>query len=651
MKKGIFALILFLGLYFQGESRAAQPDSVPIIKRLLDTDIPVNTRLRYLNKLSAAYWTVDPDSSLYYGWKGLPLLKQPVSKKHAGTLHFVLGMAWENKGSFDSAFWYLNKAAAIYSEAGERRLYFRAIEQIGSLYRIAGQYDTAIVMMNNALAYFRETDNQFQIMSTLFNIGSVYLEQNRYNKALEYYLASSAYDSILKEPDAKATHLLGVGTVYLNLADLFTTFNPGKAKQYFEMAHDNFLECHNLFRDLNHNTGLCFTSGSLLSVYMGMGEYTRADSLLNADSLCRNFPDPRVQSGFLFSEAAMMAQKGRKNEALDKLVILNNGRNQMMVLPEFHEGMLLFAKLLREKRENDSALRITVRSLTWAKENSVYPLAFNALTLLSEWMLEDGQVGKALQFMKEEMKYKDSLFSVIGHEIFDETEMKFRSRLLQAEVVQLRAEKLIEKFRLRVFILGAIVILLILSLITLWFIIKHRKARKKQEEAELRADNENKEKLLREKELENLRLEMQIKEQELVFHTLQGLDLSKLTRSMSDKLQPFQIRFPKKRDQEDFAQVLSEIKRDSDKDPLHDFEAHFRQMHGNYYEKLLRQCPDLTRSELQVCALLRLNLTTKDIARLVNLTVSSIDVVRSKIRKKLGLDQSQSLTSYLIMLG
>ncbi len=400
-------------------------------------------------------------------------------------------MAWENKGSFDSAFWYLNKAAAIYNKAGERRLYFRAIEQIGSLYRIAGRYDTAVVLMTSALEYFRETDNQFQIMSTLFNIGSVYLEQNRYNKALEYYLASSAYDSILKEPDAKATHLLGIGTVYLNLADLFNSFNPGKAKQYFEMAHDNFLECHNLFRNLNHNTGLCFTSVSLLSVYMGMGDYPRADSLLNADSLCRNFPDPRVKTWFLFSEASMMAQKGMRKEALDKLAMLNNERNQMMVLPEFHEGMLLFAKLLREKRENDSAFQITLRSLTWARENSVYPLAIEALHLLSEWTLEDGQMGKAMQFMQEEMKYKDSLFSVIGHEIFDETEMKFRSRLLHAEVKQLRDEKLIGQFRLRVFILGAIVVLLMLSLITLWFIIKHRKARKKQEEAELRADNEN----------------------------------------------------------------------------------------------------------------------------------------------------------------
>ncbi len=95
MKKGIFALMLFLGLCFQRESHAAQPDSVPIIKRLLNTDIPVNTRLRYLNKLSASYWTVNPDSSLYFGWKGLPLLKQPVSKNMQ--VHFILCSGWPGR--------------------------------------------------------------------------------------------------------------------------------------------------------------------------------------------------------------------------------------------------------------------------------------------------------------------------------------------------------------------------------------------------------------------------------------------------------------------------------------------------------------------------------------------------------------------------
>jgi DNA-binding CsgD family transcriptional regulator len=113
----------------------------------------------------------------------------------------------------------------------------------------------------------------------------------------------------------------------------------------------------------------------------------------------------------------------------------------------------------------------------------------------------------------------------------------------------------------------------------------------------------------------------------------------------------FQLRFQKKKDQDEFGQMLNDMNRDAKKDPLGDFEVMFSRMHHGFFEKLLTTSPELTKAELQMCALLRMNLSSKEISRLLNLTVATIDVTRSHIRKKLKLDQSQSLTSYLIMLG
>ncbi len=651
MKKLSLPFLALLVFYAISDLRAAEQDSITILKNLLKTPIENDQRVRNLSRLCAIYWNTDPDSSLWFGWQGLALVNKKVRPVTNGKLHFSLGMAWENKGDVDSAFWYLKRASDLYLQAGELRLHYRAVEQIGSLYRIIGRYDTAIVLMNSALEYFRKTGNNFQVMSTLFNIGSVYLEQNRYNKALEYYLASAAYDSVLNEPDAKATHLLGIGTLYLNMANLHRFYKPEKSSQFLAMACQNFLECHQLFRTLNHRTGVCFTSMSLLSLYIERGEIASADSILVADSACLSFTDPRVLTGYAFSEARLLVKHGKKQEAMNKLARLYHSRDQMMVIPEFHDGMLLFGSLLRENNLNDSAQHMVEQSFEWARKNSVYPIAMDALSMLSEWSLAGNHTAAAIAYLRQATIYKDSLFLVIGNEIFDETEIKYRSRLLKAELDQLRSENLMQRFRLRGFILASILTLLFLSMLVVLFNWKRKKAKALQKLAELRADVECKEKVVKEKDIENLRLEMQIKEQELVFHTLLGLDLSKLTKSISAKLEPFQIRFSKKREQEDFAQVLSEIKRDSEKDPMNNFEVLFRQMHGNYYEKLLKICPDLTRSELQLCALLRLNLSTKDIARIIHLTVASIDVTRSKIRKKLGLDQGQSLTSYLIALG
>jgi DNA-binding NarL/FixJ family response regulator len=89
---------------------------------------------------------------------------------------------------------------------------------------------------------------------------------------------------------------------------------------------------------------------------------------------------------------------------------------------------------------------------------------------------------------------------------------------------------------------------------------------------------------------------------------------------------------------------------DSSRDPMKDFELLFTQLHGGFNEKLVAINPELTRIELQICALLRLNLSSKDIARLTNISLSTVEMTRHHIRQKLNLDQKISLTSHLISI-
>ena len=362
MKRTLIFTIIVVICFQSGLASKPQVDSIQIMKRLVQTEISVELKIKFINKLCAEYWTIDPDSSLWYGWQGLPLLKEKPSPRLAGYLHFVLGMAWENKGNSDSAMWYLNKAKEIFQGCGEKRLFFRAIEQIGSLYRIKGEYDTAVVLMTSALTYFKSTGNNYQIMSSLFNIGSVYLEQNRFNKALEYYQASAGYDKVLKDTSAMATHLLGIGNIYLNLGNLFKPYNPEKSLTYFSLSRRNFLGCATLFKSNNHLMGRCFTSMSMLSAFIGSGMYKQADSLLVADSVCLSFPDPRILASIRSSQAQLLNLAGKKSQALTLLSKI--AANQaIVILPEFHDAMLLMASLLWENGNRDSARRVAVRSM------------------------------------------------------------------------------------------------------------------------------------------------------------------------------------------------------------------------------------------------------------------------------------------------
>jgi len=75
-----------------------------------------------------------------------------------------------------------------------------------------------------------------------------------------------------------------------------------------------------------------------------------------------------------------------------------------------------------------------------------------------------------------------------------------------------------------------------------------------------------------------------------------------------------------------------------------DFIKHFEDVHPNFYKNITEKYPDLTTGELKICAFLKMNLNTKEISQITNQTTKSIEVARTRIRKKLGIDHNQSLT-------
>ena len=78
-----------------------------------------------------------------------------------------------------------------------------------------------------------------------------------------------------------------------------------------------------------------------------------------------------------------------------------------------------------------------------------------------------------------------------------------------------------------------------------------------------------------------------------------------------------------------------------------EFDIHFKKTNKTFFNKLIEKYPTLTANELRICALLKLNMNTKEISNLTNRTVGSIDNLRSSIRKKMQLDTDKNLNVYL----
>ena len=78
------------------------------------------------------------------------------------------------------------------------------------------------------------------------------------------------------------------------------------------------------------------------------------------------------------------------------------------------------------------------------------------------------------------------------------------------------------------------------------------------------------------------------------------------------------------------------------------FEYHFDRVHGDFLNRLREQFHDLTPNEQKLCALLRLNLSTKEISNLMSISLRGVEIARYRLRKKLGLDQGQNLSKFVL---
>ncbi len=81
------------------------------------------------------------------------------------------------------------------------------------------------------------------------------------------------------------------------------------------------------------------------------------------------------------------------------------------------------------------------------------------------------------------------------------------------------------------------------------------------------------------------------------------------------------------------------------------FSVHFNHVNEGFFANLKERFPDLTPNELKLCAFLHLNLSSKEIAQLMNITIKAVEVSRYRLRKKLRLDPEQNLYEFLLQLS
>ena len=95
------------------------------------------------------------------------------------------------------------------------------------------------------------------------------------------------------------------------------------------------------------------------------------------------------------------------------------------------------------------------------------------------------------------------------------------------------------------------------------------------------------------------------------------------------------------------------MKKEIDKNISYDedwdqFTFHFNSVHGDFTKRLTSDFKDLSAQDLRLCSYLRLNLSTKEIAHLLNISVRGVEISRYRLRKKLKLERNENLAEFIL---
>ncbi len=483
----------------------------------------------------------------------------------------------------------LQESLSIYDSLGNEKGSCRVLNSLGLAWSQNGSMDKALQCYLKVIPYYTKQKMTVNLALVYMNIGLNYEQLKKHEQAISAGLkAKEIFTSLNDEPRLNdVTVNLGISYQSLNRYD--------EALACFEKALAYYEKKQNLF-------GMAVTTTNLVNLYESKMDYSRAQLwFAKALPLIRDVHNTWAEASLFLGRAVLQYNFGKFNETLLDLAKANS-------------------------------LNIT------AADPDLQSQIFHSYYLVYDTLRQEQL---ALDYFKKYSALSDSLRLKENTRMIEELTIGFESAQKEAENKILRQDIKASKLKLQLLI-GLIVAILLTSFLIIRLLkLQHRNLELKNKQAEH-------EKKLKEAELEKLSVELQLKDQELVYQTMLRLDLTQINRSVQEKLVPFSLKISGKKDQSEFMQVIQEITREAGKDPLADFEILFTQLHKSFYEKLIGSYSALSKTELQVCAMIRMNLATKDMARMMNLSAASIDMTRHRLRQKLNLEQKDNLTTFLM---
>lgn len=448
--------------------------------------------------------------------------------------------------------------------------------------------------------------------------GDLYDSKDVLDVALQYYL--KAYD-IYKEKN----NVEKIASAESNLAILYAkSNNQEKALKFFSHVYK-------YRKTKNDPVQLVKIFNNIGTIYLNKNPDSSLYYYQKAYSITNQLKDNTLTVYIYTNLARVYAiKKDKKNtdlyfeKAFSLLDLITDHSLKSFVYESFSEYNL------KEKRF-DSAIEHAKKALDF---NDDKPFGFASMRLnkiLYDAYLNKEDYKNAVYYFQQFNKISDSI------NIEQKAVNLERIKLEQDYKVRNQIRTLVEeKTRFKYYVVGLILVIGILTLILLLIRYRNRNIKNQLEKEKLKAKQQE------------LNQSLEAKNMVLVGKAMAEIHRTDNINEILTDLKKIKLKTANKELQQAIDIVLKRLEKDLNADIWKEFEISFEQVHKSFFDKLTIDYPTLTPKERRLCALLYLDLTTKEISQITGQSFKSIENARTRLRKKFDLtNEKVNLSTYL----
>ncbi len=571
---------------------------------------------------------------LAYG-KSLDLYKKALRESidigdpiYIGESYFNIGEVCLEQSRFTEAMEYYRQALANYVKAGDRSGEFWSYTGMGIVQKQTGNYRDAAECYNLALVTARKGRLRDEEATCYNNLGNVFRRQGDFARAMESYQKAITIFRERKDEEAVSDCLNNIGNLYLDNGD------PFRALDYFRQSLK-------IIEPKNDEYRLIIRYKNLATAYSDLRDYDNAAQYLNdaiklaEKSGDRSFiascnmlygklhmakKDYSIANAYYRKSVGLYGEIGAKQEQSEALVEL--------------AGSLLASGNTKEAIGNArEAERLAM--LTGSLKGRL-----DADLCLAHCYEKAGDARQAYAYLSQATTLKDSIYSAEKNRTIEEIEAGFVRSELKKENAALTQNSQLQKQALRTknLILLLLMISLVLSAALIWLIYRRQKEAKRET---------GRVKQLSEEKIDKLNEDLTAKERELTSKTIFIQQKNQLLEKLIGELE--RLKTPEV-SADGIRQLQVRLKQELSPNAWKEFEVQFNEVHPGFQGRMLEMYPGLTPAERRLCVFIRLGMNTREISSLSGQSIKSIEVARTRIRKKLGVPHESNLTNHIALI-